>query len=199
MDMKKNEIRVAIDLETIDTVPSAIVVSVGLAAFNMQGGLVGTQHLVLDINHQAQLGRTANEDTINWWNRQSQEVQAVLHEARGPLAMHPQAAMEAIAEFVGKFETSFTEVEGVYGYGSDFDNATILSLARDVGAKAPWHFRKNRCGRTWMEMFPQCKAPQEGTKHNALDDAVWLAKSLRSAMLQFNIMKERWNVDSLGH
>lgn len=198
-EIKKNEIRIAIDIETLDTVASAIVVSIGLAAFNMQGGLVGTQYLVLDVNRQSELGRTTNADTMGWWNRQSKEVQAVLDEARGPLSMHPQAAIEAVAEFVSKFETQYTEVEGVYGYGSDFDNATIFSLARDVGTKPPWQFRKNRCGRTWLAAFPSAKAPQEGEKHNALDDAIWLAKSLRSALLQFNVMKETANVDSLRH
>lgn len=190
-EMNKTEVHIAVDIETLDIRPAAVVVSVGLAAFTVQGGFVGTYFSVLDINVQQYDGRTSSVGTMEWWAKQSEAVKQQYVDAMSPVAPHPRAVMDAIRAFVNRFETSGTTVAGVYGYGSDFDNATLIDLNAQLHGEPLWQYKKNRCGRTIMAMFPDCKAKGTSNQHNALEDAVWLAVSLRQALLQFEVVKEK--------
>lgn len=183
----KTAVRIAIDIETLSRRTNGVILSIGLVAFT-RFGPISTHYSVLDQNVQLMRGRHVEPATVAWWDKQAPEAKAVLSESLGPLAMHPAGVVTMIKSFVSMFENDTSYVEGVYGYGSDFDNAMIIDMCREFSGKDPWDYRLNRCGRTVLAMYPEAKAPKVGTHHNALDDAIWLANSLteafnRSAMI----------------
>ena len=61
-----------IDLETIDTSPSATVLSLGAIKFNPLDDSEPHSELYLkiDIDQQDRLGRTVSDSTIEWWGKQ---------------------------------------------------------------------------------------------------------------------------------
>jgi len=178
---KKIAVNVAIDLETLDLRPRAAVVSVGLAAFTVQGGIVGTAYVILDTKSQILVGRSVSDDTVAWWGRQAPEVRAVLDD---PSRMSPEIALQHITSFFERFQNNTYMVEGVWGFGADFDNATLIDLFADYRVPLPWDYRANRCGRTLVAVEGTTKpASKKGSvHHNALDDAIWQAEYFRSAL-----------------
>lgn len=72
-----------------------------------------------------------------------------------------------------------------WGKGADFDLVIMRNayraIRRSTGSDIiePWSFRDGLCCRTMIELFsslPGMAPTEEGTAHNALDDATWQAK-----------------------
>lgn len=180
-------VNIAIDLESLDKRPSAIVLSIGMAAFTIPGGLVGTYYAELNQGDQKQRGRTIDRGTIAWWNQQPEEAQRIL---TGLNSIDTIAALDGAAAFVNRFNGGHYQIAGVWGYGSDFDNAMLQDLYRDFGHPVPWSYKLNRCGRTITNLAKQTgmeKPPNNGTHHNALDDAVWQAEYIRLSHLRLGL------------
>jgi exodeoxyribonuclease VIII len=167
--------RAALDIETLDLAPTAVILSIGVAVFAPSGEVVDTFYSPLRRDDQEWVGRTTNADTLAWWQQQSPEARAILH-TKGT-AVH--WVLEDLSHFLTKHQ-----VEGVYGWGADFDNATVRCLARSLGQPEPWHYRMNRCGRTVVALAGNRIVPPErvGTHHNALDDAIFQARHIASAL-----------------
>lgn len=169
-------VRAAIDIETLDLEPTAVVLSIGVALFTLADGVIDTRYYVLDKESQHACGRTTRESTLQWWREQSPEARAVLDAAGVPV---PVALTDLAAFLAGN------SVIEVWGYGSDFDNVTVSSLSRAFGVDVPWHYRTNRCGRT-VTALPQDETfgyPERvGTHHNAVDDAIYQANLVRNAL-----------------
>ena len=82
-------IHAMIDLETLGTDPNSVIISLGAIKFNPytdvepDGGL----YIKPDIDEQQDLGRTINDDTLEWWGRQDSKVrdEALSDEGRSTL------------------------------------------------------------------------------------------------------------------
>ena len=180
IQQKKIEVDIAIDLETLSTHQNAVVLSAGFAAFTKQGGLVGTFYIEFDKQEQLIKGRHRSESTVKWWSEQSPEAQAVVHAPGADV----RDALFAINQFFGRFDSNNYEISGVWGYGSDFDLAILKSLYEDFDSLVPWEYKQARCARTLVAIVgPKCKAPEVGMKHHALEDAIWLADTIRRALM----------------
>lgn len=175
----KIPVHVAIDLETLDVRPTAAVVSIGLAAFTVAGGLIGTYYSILKTQPQIADGRTTSESTLAWWDEQPEGVRGVLD---SPQSVQPADGLRHVDSFFSRFQNNFYTIEGVWGFGSDFDNATLIDMFAFYGIGLPWHYKANRCGRTLVGLVNVPKPPSKGTHHNALDDAVWQAEWFRAAL-----------------
>ncbi|GGA05881.1 hypothetical protein GCM10011408_28530 [Dyella caseinilytica] len=173
------ELNAAIDIETLDRAPTAVVLSIGCAVFNRAGGILGTFHRVLSKLEQHRVGRTVGVDTLAWWKEQDEQARVLLTTPGDSVS----GALHDLRHFLDSHA-----VAGVYGYGADFDNATVRSLAQTFGVDEPWHYRKNRCGRTVVALAGDRIALPErvGTHHNALDDAIFQARHIAAALNALN-------------
>ena len=163
-----------LDTETMDTAPTAVVLSIGLVLFNPYADDVPRQGLywVLDTAEQDINGRTRSADTLEWWAKQTPEARAVLT-AEGEPVHNAVAGLTALVEH--------DEVEHIWANGPDFDCVILADLVKRYGYK--WPFWKNRCYRTIKNLaLPKTyvKPEREGTHHNALDDAVYQARDLQA-------------------
>jgi len=160
---------VMVDLETLDNCPTAVIVSIGAVQFNREGVSPAPGfYKVVDKQSCLDAGLTTSQDTLDWWERQSEEARAVFNE-KG----------ESLALVLEQFTNFLPPKAKVWGNGSAFDNAILMHAYRKCGLKCPFDFR-DRCYRTVMAGAPRMK--REGVYHNALDDARHQAKSL----IQFN-------------
>lgn len=168
---------IMLDIETLDTKPTAVVLSIGAVAFNANSPCepeffyaeLGNM-LIID---QLERGRTESEATKTFWNRQPKTAQVIFKRNTYDTVSE---TLVAFKEFLARHSKA-----KIWGCGSDFDNVIITSLLDDYGYK-PWQFWRNRCFRTIKSEFGNItEEPQRrGTLHHALDDAKhqarWLMK-----------------------
>lgn len=159
-----------LDIETLDTKPTAVILSIGAVCFDLhEPDMIKTFYEpVSRLKQVDSYGRTMSHSTLDWWAKQSDEAKVILN--------HPDAI-----SFVGaltRFKTwldSCGDYIGVHGNGSDFDNVILASAYDQMFVAPAWDFRKNRCHRTLKSEWPLTTSNNikfSGVAHNSLDDAV---------------------------
>lgn len=174
--------QVMVDLETLDTAPSAIVLSIGLCRFDpndYDDPIKEKHYAVLSYDDQLENLRTVSDATVSWWEKQSIDAKEVIAQAQNAEEeVHEQLVV--IADWLGKEAI-------LWGNGAAFDNAILSDLYRTYEFKQPWHFWNDRCYRTLAMLGKRRMNPawekklgaepwRAGTYHNALDDAVHQAR-----------------------
>lgn len=183
-------IHISIDLETLDTKPSALVLSCGLVAFDPEAGYIVDRRYVRFSQHaldaQMSIKRTMSPATVRWWAAQSDDARRVLTDDDLNV-YHLLPGLECIR---GLFQLHAPSLEGVWGNGSDFDNAILGSLFQDAGDRQPWSYGRNRCLRTLKNLsLPKTfiKPERVGTHHHALDDAEYQANYVMAIAKALNL------------
>lgn len=184
---------IMIDLETLGTRPSCVVLSLGAIVFNAETNLLGDMfYSVFHTYSQVELGLHENPETIAWWEKQSDAARRVLEQAA-------TAKDYPLAKVLGNFTTYLDEVGNLssrklWGNGSDFDNAILAHLYHVAGLRQPWYFWNNRCYRTLKGVAGALavKPPlRTGTYHHALDDAKTQAQHAMVMMRALNRLHTR--------
>lgn len=175
-------INCSVDIETLSTRASAVVLSLGVCLFDdtkMQpfDELV-KQGTEIFFCREAQANRHVSPSTLEWWSTQGDDARRVLE---------PQEVIKP-RDFHGFFE-AFCEQQDVsynwlrkygrwYSRGNAFDIAIMDDLFADHNVASPWKYFKVRCIRTWLE----CNGLEDNAKlvkpegmiaHNALHDAAF--------------------------
>ena len=167
---------VMIDLETLDTKRSAVVVSLGAVKFNLEEqdtweDILAEKkercfHVRLDADEQVRIGRTISAGTTFWWLNQSKAAQAEL------LSMPEASLYSALKDFAYWAKRP----EFAWGNGNTFDNVILRSLYEDTELNYPFHYSRDLDVRTAMRLLTDGKKIDTGhrdwTKHNALNDAI---------------------------
>lgn len=160
---------IMLDLETMGTSLNAPILSIGAVAFSHKG-IDGRFYAANTLKSAVDLGGVIDPDTVMWWLGQSDA-------ARGSLARGRESLMTSMHLF--SMWCSAYDIEGVWGNGSDFDNAILTEAYKRADRIRPWEYHKNRCFRTLNAIAGEgISTPDVGTSHNALDDAEWQANRL---------------------
>lgn len=164
--MTGNNMNVMLDLETLDTAPTSVILSIGLVAFNQQG-ITKELYLVPNLQDQIDMGRTISASTLRWWLGQSDQAKRVFQDPN-ELSVQNTSML-----FTGFFEGLGKDVE-VWSHGANFDVPMIEDFLRKLKMPFPWTYNRVRCFRTFCNerkrIYRANKNPN-GTPHNALDDA----------------------------
>lgn len=174
------------DLETLGTTPGCSILSIGAVAFDARTGELDEENgFYIVVNRQSCLdaGLFEEQETVDWWGRQSEAAQQVLHDAEEgvPLAR----ALVAYGLWASKYGgPSYEEAVRVWGNGADFDNAILAAAWKAVGGVNFWKYG-SRCYRTVKNLAPHIKMDKRtGTHHHALDDAKSQAQHLLDIVRQ---------------
>lgn len=157
---------VMVDLETLDTGPSAIILSIGAVKFDLDKGTIDDEGFYASISVDSNLaqGRTMSESTLLFWLKQPKEAQVVFHEPK----IHLEDALNQFTEWLGhaKFR--------MWGNGPAFDLVKVADAYRSFGWDHPWEFWNERCVRTYRSLPGAEKVPKvaPAVAHHALHDAV---------------------------
>ena len=172
---------IMVDIETLDTSQSAVVLSIGAVAFDPNSKVLGEEFYVefTDIDLQQKLGRTIGADTVTWWMQQSDEAKQLFSRIPSAGARRVTTA-QGLSEFSAFLARNGGLQMQLWGNGADFDNVIIGSLYDSFGILKPWSYGKNRCYRTMKRRFGEhTPVVRHGVHHNGLDDAITQAVHLQ--------------------
>jgi len=164
-----------IDLETIDTRPQATVLSLGAVKFNPfdDSEPHSEMYFKISIDDQDRLGRTASDDTIEWWTKQDPKIMEEAFDQEGAITV--DEALSKINKFV-------VGVDILWGQGYGFDYTIIEDMYRSLSKPIPYNFWQVRDSRT---LFSVCKEDPrkkiQNDLHNALADAYYQSKAIQMA------------------
>ena len=172
-----------IDLETIDTSPSATVLSLGAVKFNPLDASEPHSELYLKINidEQDALGRTASDDTIEWWGKQDPAIMEEAFDQTGAVSV--EEALRQISKWV-------VGVDTLWGQGYGFDYTILEDMFRKADMHIPWNFWIIRDSRT---LFGCCQTDprkaMQNNLHNALADAYFQSKAIQIAYNELGLKR----------
>ncbi|MGJ0580770.1 3'-5' exonuclease [Xenorhabdus bovienii] len=169
-----------LDLETMGTATDSAIISIGAVFFNPATGELGSSfYSPVDLTSSMQSGGAVDGDTIRWWLRQDSEARVAI--AVDGLPSITEVLFE-LEEFVNKNTKYNTHGLKVWGNGASFDNVILRSAYDREKIKPLWRWNNDRDVRTIVELGraigfdPKYNMPFEGSRHNALDDAIHQAK-----------------------
>jgi len=156
----------SIDIETLDTKPTAVILSIGAVVFDpeakkLRGGVLW------NIDAAAQFTRTISEDTVRWWLK-SPALLAETIDCEVVSLAHALYTLEGL--WTGRIN------QQVWFNGTDFDGGILADAYRtELRSEPPWQYYQQHDVRTLKKFVPRnCygkrKRP-DGEAHNALWDA----------------------------
>lgn len=165
-------LNVEIDLETLDTQPGAVILSIGAVIFTQSGGISDEFYTVVNRASCDMLGMTTSARTLAWWEKQSPEARAVLSQAN--------EGGEYITDALASLRKFIPSDARVWSNGANFDLPLLDVAYHRIGESVPWKYYNARCHRTIIAMCPTETQLRSATvcAHNALEDAKWQAQHL---------------------
>lgn len=157
---------VMIDLETLDVLPTATVLTIGAVKFDPFGDDVQEPdadrfYVKVDVDSCDRLGCTVSQDTLNWWGSQSKEAQEEAFDPEGRIDIRD--ALNQLYKFCWG-------AKRVWSHGAGFDVIILEHLFRKVEKAVPWSFWEVRDTRTLFDLGIDPQRPPV-LKHHALEDA----------------------------
>ena len=157
---------VMIDLETLDTKPTAAILTIGAVKFDPYGDDVSNPkseklYLKVDIDSCDRLGLTTSQSTIDWWAQQSKAAQDEAFSTEDRIPIHE--AMNKLYKFCWG-------AKRVWSHGSAFDIVICENVFARLEKLCPWNFWEVRCTRTLFDIGIDPKRPPV-LQHHALEDA----------------------------
>ena len=171
----KDHTHVVIDLETLDTVPTAVVLSIGIAVGNLQEDLPKNYHWNLCVPSQIFAGRSLSQSTVEWWREKDLSLQlaAIEYPVAVTVALYEvQKTLNDLKKAAG--EDSFS----IWGNSPSFDLGILSNLFAQYKFEVPWKYWQERDLRTYGAMvgvsFNEWKQQQENSfvAHCAKEDAM---------------------------
>lgn len=183
-----------IDLETLDTETTAIILSIGACLFDIfTGEIIDEFYYVISIDDQVRMNRTISQSTLLWWMDQGNDATSAVFRRdieRTPL----KSALYLLRQFI-------PERAKVWSNGSNFD-ISMLDNAY-VDCESPWNFWDIRDVRTIVDavdgFIDRSDIEFEGTPHNALDDAKHQAKYISIMYQRIRRSLESFEVRIVQH
>ena len=174
---------VMIDLETLDVLPTATILTIGAVKFDPFGDDLNEQscekfYVKVDVDSCDKIGCTVSQATLDWWSKQSKEAQNEAFDPNGRIDIVD--AMNQLYKFCWG-------AKRVWSHGAGFDVIICEHLFRKMSKAIPWQFWEVRDTRTLFDIGINPNRPPV-LKHHALEDA-WnqavgvqnVFKSLRTA------------------
>lgn len=173
-----------LDLETLSTRPDATILTFGACKFNPYAQEDITQGIYFRINvdEQIGLGRHVDDNTIEWWGKQAEDVYA---EAFDP---NDRISLEEFSKELNRF---IVGCDNIWAQGPVFDIVILENLYRQMGLPCPWQFWQIRDSRTLLSTLGDPREKNKAGLHNALEDAVSQAQAVQYVYKQAGITEKR--------
>ncbi|MEL2166133.1 exonuclease [Klebsiella pneumoniae] len=179
-DQPIDYVHVMVDLETMGKKHNAPIVAIGTVVFDPATGSIGESfYKVVCLESSVNWGAVIDPSTVIWWLKQSSEARsAIVNDDAIPL----QDALLQFREFVSDNVAGGSKKAQVWGNGASFDNSILRSSYDCIAEDYPWEYWNDRDVRTMVELGqaisfdPKTTIPFEGSRHNALADAIHQAR-----------------------
>ncbi|MFV7056393.1 3'-5' exoribonuclease domain-containing protein [Klebsiella pneumoniae] len=179
-DQPIDYVHVMVDLETMGKKNNAPIVAIGAVVFDPATGSIGESfYKVVCLESFVNWGAVIDPSTVIWWLKQSSEARsAIVNDDAIPLL----DALLQFREFVSDNVAGGSKKAQVWGNGASFDNSILRSSYDCIAEDYPWEYWNDRDVRTMVELGqaisfdPKTTIPFEGSRHNALADAIHQAR-----------------------
>ncbi|WP_258923028.1 exonuclease, partial [Klebsiella quasipneumoniae] len=179
-DQPIDYVHVMVDLETMGKKHNAPIVAIGAVVFDPATGSIGESfYKVVCLESSVNWGAVIDPSTVIWWLKQSSEARsAIVNDDAIPLL----DALLQFREFVSDNVAGGSKKAQVWGNGASFDNSILRSSYDCIAEDYPWEYWNDRDVRTMVELGqaisfdPKITIPFEGSRHNALADAIHQAR-----------------------
>jgi len=182
------------DLETLDTKPSAVVLSVGAVVwetlYSETDGLlwepVERFMRVLDIQEQVDRHRTVSQSTLLWWQQQDSTAKA---EAFNPVRQPVKDVLNAFLDFTDKYDDP--RINAFWASPVAFDLPIWEDLAMTFSGYVPWKYNQRYDVRTVVREANLSASSHEdpklvGVPHTPVYDCEWQISLLTAARQKLN-------------
>ena len=153
-----------IDLETLDVLPTATILTIGAVKFDPMGDMTNAEKLYIkvDIDSCDAIGSTVSPSTLEWWGQQSKEAQDDAFDPNNRVSI--EEALTQLYKFCWG-------AKRVWSHGVGFDLIILEHYFRKIEKAVPWKFWEMRDTRTLFDIGIN---PERATvtAHNALADAL---------------------------
>lgn len=158
---------VMIDLETLDVLPTATILTIGAVKFDPFGDDLNEPscekfYIKVDIDSCDAIGGTVSPSTLEWWASQSKEAQEDAFDPNNRISI--EEALNQLYKFCWG-------AKRVWSHGVGFDLIILENYFRKIEKAVPWQFWEMRDTRTLFDIGIN---PERATvtAHNALADAL---------------------------
>lgn len=169
---------VMVDLETLGLKPGCPIVSIGAVVFmNAPEFRDNLFYCTIAPESQYDIMDSADQSTLNWWNKQSEEAKAEVF--NNPNSIDIVAALHRFRSFLEQLQVTSQDEIVIWGNGASFDEPILLEAFTRTLVAIQWNYRNSFCFRTLKmlaEMYNIELPTFEGIKHNALADARYQAQ-----------------------
>lgn len=161
-----------IDIETLDTRPTSVILSIGVVEIDFASGRITREmHVNIDPDDCEFYGLTTDQETIDWWAEQSKEAKARTFNKK--TAVELKTALLQLNEFVG------TDGKEVSANGITFDISILENAYAATGVPVPWDYQEVMDTRTLRNWFTEIgRGEPPAAQHDALVDATWQGEHL---------------------
>jgi hypothetical protein len=171
------------DIETLGKKSDSVVLSLACIAFTFEDDTPYSEYILngfyvkFDPVEQIKMGRTVDQDTIEWWKKQSEEARKVTKPSKDDV--HVKQGLKLLREYIEKTDYDW-KVGYCWSRGNYFDFPMIEDLHRQVGLELPFNTWKIRDIRTMIDVLTgddrgqyelRNGLPAEYVAHHALHDA----------------------------
>ena len=155
-----------IDIETLGSTPDTVVLTIGGIKFDpmVDDGLHSQFYYRLDADEQLEMGRTITQTTLEWWDKQPEEIKAE--------AMDPEDRI-SVNETLKALNKWLVGVDKVWCQGPVFDIGILENLYKQINLHHNWSFWNIRDSRTLFSLMDSDPRKEiDFAAHNALADAI---------------------------
>lgn len=167
--MHKDVIQIHIDIETLDKLPTALILSIGA----VNDCTNDTFYIEVDLEDQGP--RTIGIDTLKWWLEQPTEMPI-----QGIVKLFD--ALTGLATYIRRLRPFPESKIEVWVNGLDFDVPILINAYNNCGIPVPWKYNEVRDFRTVRKLFLEIQDSERVNHHNALADAQWQMEHLNRCL-----------------
>lgn len=155
---------IMIDLETLSTSPDASILTIGAVKFDPFGQELQDSNMesfYAKVDGCDKLDLKVDNDTIEWWGKQSKEAQDE--------AFSPEGRID-IVDAANQLYKFCWGAKRVWSHGAGFDVVILETIFRKIQKAFPWQYWQVRDTRTIFDLGIDAQRPPV-LKHHALEDA----------------------------
>jgi len=165
--------RVMVDIETLGLDIGSAILSVGAVVFDEEG-CGDTFERSISLQSCQDAGLSIDADTLEWWLDQPDAAQEVL------------TGGDSLATVLKAFQDFWFEhdIDEIWANSPSFDCEQLEFAYEAVGLEEPWAYHHERDFRTLRSLPVGGDHEQQGTEHDALDDALYQARVASTALAE---------------
>jgi len=178
-----------IDIETLSTKPNSLILTVGIIKFNKDNDITALEKmesLYLRINKDSceKLGMDINQNTVEWWSKQSKESKYEVFENKDRFDI--KDALLKISSFLKGHKN-------IWAHSPNFDIIILENAYNMCGLDIPWKFWDLRDTRTVYSLASVNLKDfsSKNDKHNSLLDSYSQILALKQSFDNLGLGKRK--------